>query len=136
MVWYNPTTWGDESASAKQKRADLNQQGDASSRFAGYREQDFAQMGAEAQAARDRLRAIAEGKDSLSAEQLRQNLARQVAQQRSFAASATPQNAAMAAMTAANNLQRSSYGTSGQAVMAGIAERNAANQTLMDAINA
>lgn len=124
----------DESASAQQQRADLNQQGQAAGAFAGLGEQGFQQLGAEAQQSRDFLRRLASGEESLSKEQLRQGLQQNVAAQRSMAASALPQNAAMAARTAANNMGRLGAGMSGQAAMAGIAERQAAQQALAQMI--
>lgn len=73
---------------------------------------------------------VQSGKVSQSREMLRQALQQQVQQQRSAAASASPQNRAMAALTAANNMGRASYGMAGQGAMADIAERNAATSQL------
>lgn len=125
---------GAESESAKRQREMLEQQGAAASGFAGVGEQGYGATGIEAQQARDYLRRVANGQDSLSREQLRQGLQQQLAMQRSYAASAPPSNQAMAARTAANNMGRASSGMSGNAAMAGIQERNAANLALNDAI--
>ena len=130
------TPWGTvsdptkESAQEKAKREALQQQGAASAQFAGLGEQGYGAMTAEAQAAREAMRRRAMGQDSLSAEQLRQGLGQQLAMQRSMAASASPQNAPMAARTAAMQMGRASQGMAGNAAMAGIAERQAAEQAL------
>lgn len=126
----NPTI--DPTAEAKRKA--LMDQAAAAGGFAGVGEQGYANMSAESQRAREQLARYASGQDSLSAEQLRQGLQQNMSAQRSMAASASPQNAAMAARTAANNMSRSSYGMSGQAAMAGIAERKAANESLANMI--
>ena len=76
------------------------------------------------------LQAQTQGKNSVSAEQLRQGLQQQLAQQQSMAAGAAPQNAAMAARNAAMNMGRASYGMAGQQAVAGLAERNQAQQAL------
>jgi hypothetical protein len=66
------------------------------------------------------------GQNSVAQEQLRQGLASNMSAQRSMAASAAPQNQAMAARTAMMNMGRLGAGMSGQASLAGIQERNAA----------
>jgi hypothetical protein len=66
------------------------------------------------------------GQNSLSREQLRQDTGRNMAMQQALAASANPQNAAMAQRMASQNAGRINQGMAGQAAMAGIAERNAA----------
>ena len=152
MAWYNPVDWargavnagskaidwigglGDESDSTQQKRADLNNQGGMASVFADQGQQGYGAMSAEAQQARDYLRRLASGQDSVSAEQLRQGLQQNVAAQRSMAASASPQNAAMAARTAMMNTGRLGAGMSGQAALAGLQERQQAQQALNQAI--
>lgn len=77
---------------------------------------------------------IAQGMDSISAEQLRQGLEQNIAGQRSMAAGAAPQNAAMAARTAAINAGRMGAGMSGQAAMAGLQERRDALGAQMGAM--
>ena len=130
MAWYDPTSWGDESESSKQKRADLNAQGAASSGFATEGEQNFRGLGAEAYDQRRQLQRLQSGQDSLSAEQLRQGLQQNVAAQRSMAASAAPRDAAMAARTAMMNAGRLGSGMAGAAAQAGIQERRAATEAL------
>lgn len=106
------------------------EQGAASGAFAGTAEQQFGNLGRESQGVRDALWRQARGKDSISAEQLRQGLQQQQAMQQSMAASARPANAAMAARTAAMQAGRNSSGMAGQQAVAGLAERQQANQML------
>lgn len=108
----------------------LNQTGAESNQFARSGQQNYGMMGAELAQDRARLRDLAAGKNSVSAEQLRQGLQQNLAAQQSMAASASPQNSAMAARTAMMNSGRLGAGMSGQAALAGIQERNAANQAL------
>lgn len=110
-------------------RDGLRSQGNRSGQFADVSQDRFGQLGGEMNALRGQLGELAQGKDSISAEQLRQALQQQLAQQRSAVAGAGP-NAAMAARTAMNNMGRASYGMAGQQAQAGIAERNAAMQQL------
>lgn len=127
------TPWGNSGAggySNASLSAARGQQAGSASNFAGVGEQGYGAMTAEAQQARDYLRGLASGQNSLSSEQLRQGLQQNLATQRSMAASASPQNSAMAARTAANNMGRANAGMSGQAATAGIQERNAAQQAL------
>lgn len=134
MSWYKPWTWGDESQSAKQQRTDLNNQGGMASVFADQGQDNYNQMTAEASQARDQFRRLASGQDSLSSEQLRQGLAQNMAAQRSMAASASPANAPMAALHAAQNMGKLGAGMSGQAALAGIQERKAAQDALANMI--
>lgn len=78
------------------------------------------------------LRDYATGKQSLSAEQLRQGLQQNVAAQRSMAAGARGGNAAMAQRQAMINASRMGAGLSGQQATAGIQERQAFAQALAD----
>lgn len=125
---------GDESQSTVQKRDDLNNTGNAANAFANTGEQGYGAMTAEAQQSRDYLRRLASGQESVSAEQLRQGLQQNVAAQRSMAASAAPQNQAMAARTAAMQAGRLGAGMSGQAAIAGLQERRDAQKALADMI--
>lgn len=118
--------WVDEQPSAPGPRQQLMGQAGAAGGFADQAQQNYGNMTAESQATRDYLAGLMRGENSLSAEQLRQGLQQNLAAQRSQAAGAAPQNAAMAARTAAMNMGRLGAGMSGQAAMAGIAERNAA----------
>ncbi len=111
-------------------KAQLQQASAAAGNFAGQGEAGYGGMTNELAQDRAALRALASGQNSLAAEQLRQGLGQQQAAQQSMAASASPQNAAMAARTAMNNMNRNAYGMAGNAAMAGIAERNAATQAL------
>ncbi len=134
MSWYKPWTWGDESQSSTDKRNDLNDAGLAAGQLAEYGSGGLQAMDAESATMRDALRRRASGADSLSAEQLRQGLGQQLSQQRSMAASASPQNGPMAARTAALAMGRASSGMAGNQAMAGIQERSAAEQALSQMI--
>lgn len=125
---------GKDSASQQQQRADLNQQGQAAGAFAGVGEQNYNNMTAEAQAARDYLRKLASGEQSVSAEQLRQGMQQNVNAQRSMAASAAPGNSAMAARNAAVQMGRAGAGLAGQQAVAGLQERQQAQMALNQAI--
>lgn len=131
---FNPKNWVKEDETATEKRDNLNQTGSAANAFADQGQLGYGQMSAEAAAQRDAFRRLASGQDSLSAEQLRQGLSQNMAAQRSMAASASPANAPMAALHAAQNMGRLGAGMSGQAALAGIQERNAAQKALADMI--
>jgi len=145
----NPFTWpgqvkssaakdfgfmGAESESAKRQREMLEQQGAAASGFAGVGEGNYGAMTEESKQARDYLRRLATGEESVSREQLRQGLLQNTAAQRSYAASASPSNQPAAARTAAIQMGKMGSGLSGQQAMAGIAERQAAQKAWNDAI--
>lgn len=130
MAWWNPASWGDESDSQKQQRTDLGNQGGMASEFGDIGQRNYGQGSADVDAAAEALRRRASGQDSLSAEQLRQGIQQQYAAQRSMAASASPANAAMAARNAAMNMGRAQTGMAGQTAMAGIAERQSAQDAL------
>lgn len=112
----------------------LAEQAQAAAGFANQGQAGYGALTQEAQAARDYLRSIAEGKTSVSAEQLRQGLQQNLAAQRSMAAGAAPQNAAMAARTAAMQSARLGAGLAGQQAVAGLQERQAAQKALADMI--
>lgn len=76
------------------------------------------------------LQGLAAGKNSVSAEQLRQGMQQAQAQQMSMAASATPQNQAMAARNAMMNSGNVASGMMGQQALAGLQERQNALNTL------
>ena len=130
----NPGKLTEESSSAKNQRSDLDETGLASNQFAEYNQGGYMALGAEAAAQREALRRQASGQDSLSSEQLRQGLQQNLASQRSMAAGAAPGNAAMAARNAAMNMGRSASGMAGQAALAGIQERRAAQDALAQMI--
>jgi hypothetical protein len=110
------------------------EQAGAASGFANQGQEGFGAAGAESDAARQYLRDLAEGKNSVSAEQLRQGTQQNVAAQRSMAASAAPANAAMAARNAAMQGAKLGYGQSGAAATAGLQERQQAQQMLNEMI--
>jgi hypothetical protein len=116
------------------RRALLNETGHASNEFAEWNQGGSQAMQKEALAQRAQLQRYASGQDSLSAEQLRQSLGQNLAQQSSMAAGASGNNAAMAARTAAMQQGRLSSGLAGQQATAGIQERAAANKALSDMI--
>jgi hypothetical protein len=136
---YNAYTGSQATDAANKARQDqmiqgLDNQAGMSQWFADQAQNNYGAAGAEAQQARDYLRRIASGQESLSREQLRQGMQQNRAAQQSFAASAAPQNQAMAAITGANNMAKAGYGMSGQAALAGIQERQGAQQALNQAI--
>lgn len=134
MSWYKPWTWGDESQSAKDQRSDLRNQANQADSFRDYATTSVGALGTEAGALREALRRRAAGQDSLSAEQLRQGLGQQLAMQQSMAAGASPANQAMAARTAMMGANRAATGMAGNAALAGIQERSAAEKALQDMI--
>ncbi len=109
---------------------DLSDQSRASGFFANRAQKGFDQLGGEASAERDYLRRLASGKDSVSAEQLRQGLQQNVAGQMSMAATARPGSAPMAARSAMMNAGRAASAMSGQQAVAGLQERQMAHQGL------
>lgn len=119
----------DPGSDEERKRKELLQrEGTLASRFARSTQEGYNQLGQRAGGALDYLQAQSRGENSVSAEQLRQALSQNVAAQRSMAASASPQNAAMAARTAAIQAARLGSGLAGQQAIAGLAERNQAQQ--------
>src|SRR5262245_1749753 len=118
----------------RQRRELLYQQAAASGHFAGRGEKGFADLGQQGNANIAALQRIASGQDSVAAEQLRQGLQQNLAAQQSMAAGASPQNAAMAARTAAIQSARLGAGLSGQQALAGLQERNQAQGQLANAI--
>lgn len=76
------------------------------------------------------LQAQAQGQNSVSAMQLQQGLQQNLAAQQAMAASAAPQNAAAAARTAAIQSGQLGAGLAGQQALAGLQERNQAQQQL------
>jgi hypothetical protein len=122
--------WLDQDPGAeaeKQRKAALYGQAGAAGGFADAAQQGYANYGAQGQTALDALRRQATGQDSVSAEQLRQSLAQNLAQQRSLAAGASPRNSAMAARPASIQSGRLGSGMAGQQAIAGMQERQQAN---------
>ncbi len=133
-AWNSLSHATDESPSAKAQRDALNQQAAAGGAFADQGQTQFGTMGVQGQQNIDALRQTANGQNSVSAEQLRQGLQQNLAGQRSMAASASPGNSAMAARTAATQMGRMGSGLAGQQAVAGLQERNQAQQNLTGAI--
>lgn len=119
---------------AKVQYQNLGNQGGMASVFADEGQTNYGQLTQEAAAQREALRHRAAGQGLMSTEMLRQGLQQQLAQQRSMAAGASPNNAAMAARNAAMNMGRASSGMSGQAAMAGLQEQKQAEDALTNAI--
>lgn len=124
----------DESESAKQQREAQQAAAAAAGGFAGQGEQGYGALGQEAADSRNFLRDQAMGKNSISAEQLRQGLQQQQAQMQSMAQGGPASSAPMNARTAMIQAGRASSGMAGNAAMAGIAERNAAQKAWADSI--
>jgi hypothetical protein len=112
----------------------LRQQAAAAGGFADYGEGGFKSLGTQADTSRQMLMDQATGKLSYSREALRQGLQQNLAGQQAYAASAMPNNAAMASFNAARNMARMGSGLSGQQALAGIAEQQAAQKALADQI--
>lgn len=106
----------------------LNGVGSQGMNFAGDARANYNNMTQRLNGSLDYLQGQMQGKNSIAGEQLRQGLQQTQAQQQSLAASASPNDAPMAAFAAGNNMARLGYGMSGQQALAGIAERNAAAQ--------
>jgi hypothetical protein len=104
--------------------------GDNAGQFGQDSQGQFRSLGREATGERDYLRNIARGNESVSRMQLAQALQQNQAAQQSMAAGARPGNAAMAARGAAMNAGRQGAGLAGQQAIAGIQERQAAQQQL------
>ncbi len=122
--------WFGDSPEEQARKQSEAQGAEAGRQFQAVGRDNFGSLGIEAYDQREALKRRMSGQDSLSREQLRQGLQQQLAQQRSMAAGANPANAAMAARTAAMNMGRASSGMSGQAAMAGLAERRDAENQL------
>ncbi len=98
--------------------------------FAGQSQGNYLQNQAGINQSIQALRDQAAGKNSVSAEQLRQGMLQGQAAQQSMAAGAAPNNSVMAARNAAMNMGRLGYGLAGQQAVAGLQERNQAQQAL------
>lgn len=112
----------------------LAQQSGVSGQFADRAEVGYGQLGGEAAAQRDYLRQLASGQHSISAEQLRQGLQQNQAQQMSNAAGASPQNAASTARLSSILASRQASGMAGAQAIAGLQERQNAQQGLSNVI--
>lgn len=146
MSWYDPRDWniGDKlkkiglngpSASDERKMSHLNDVG-ADAHYVGNQAADnYLGMTGRLNGALDDLQGQAQGRNLVSSEMLRQGMQQGVAAQRSLAASASPANSAMAARSAAMQMGRLGYGLSGQQALAGMQERNQAQQAYANLIN-
>lgn len=132
-----PARWAkgiDDRPGEEEQRRGLMDQGERAGHFANVGEAGYGGLGLEGDQARQFLRDQAMGKISLSGEQLRQGLQQQLGMQQSMAAGGPAQNAAMNARTAMLGAGRASSAMAGNAAIAGIQERQAAQKALMDAI--
>lgn len=125
--------FGDSDAE-KARKAGLAEQAAAAGDFAAVGERGYRDMSSESRRQRNYLRRLASGEESISAEQLRQGLQRNLSTQMSFAAAGPPSSAAARARQASINAGRAASGMAGNASMAGIAERQSANQALANMI--
>lgn len=114
----------------EEQRAGMQTQGAAASDFAGQGEKGFGALGGQLSSEADYMRKIARGEESVSAEQLRQALGQNLSAQQSMAAGAAPQNQAMAALQASRNSMQLGSGLAGQQALAGMQERQSAQQAL------
>lgn len=154
MSWYNPTSWslGDVGNAVWQgatlgqgdrlsglfsdpgadqenlRKAMLAQQAQAAGSFANYAQAGYGALGQQGNDALAQLQRYAQGQDSVSAEQLRQGLQQNIAAQSSAAAGAPPRQAAAAARTAMMMSGRLGAGLAGQQAIAGLQERQQAQQ--------
>lgn len=102
----------------------------AQAAYAAYAAHQYQQNQQQVQAQMAQLQAIQSGRNSVSAEQLRQGLQQNVAAQQSMAAGAAPQNQVMAARTAMMQTGRLGAGLAGQQAVAGLQERNQATMAM------
>ena len=101
---------------------------------AGTADRRYDQFGGQLGGDIEALRRRANGQDSLSAEALRQGNQQIIAGQSSMAAGASPQNSTIAALTASRNAMTAGAGLAGQTAQAGIMERQAAQDALVQAM--
>jgi hypothetical protein len=129
MSWYDPTSWDfstDADRENQSRAGKLDQQAAAAAQFGQQAADNYNTNNYGYGDASNYLSSILAGKNSVSAEMLRQGMQQGVAAQQAMAASASPQNAAMAARTAMNNMGRLGYGLSGQETLADLQARQAA----------
>ena len=128
--WYDDATNRDKQGNL----GSLNEQSGKAGGFADESQGRFGTLGNALSGETDHLRRVARGEESVSAMQLGQALQKNQAAQQSMAAGARPGNAAMAARTAAMQAGRQGAGLAGQQAIAGIQERQQAQQALTNAI--
>lgn len=117
-----------------EQRKGLMGQGIEAGNFAGVGEGGFGALGDQLGGEYGYLRDVARGGQSVSAEQLRQGLQQQQAQQQSMAASGPASAAPMNARTAMLGAGRAASAMAGNQAVAGIQERQAAQGALMQAL--
>jgi hypothetical protein len=121
--------FGDPGADAeRQRKAMLYGQAELAGRFANQSQGNYNNLTNAGNYSLQQLRKTANGENSVSAEQLRQGLQQNQAAQTSFAAGGRPGDAAMRARTAAIQMGRQGAGLAGQQAIAGLQERNQAQQ--------
>lgn len=126
---WNSTVGNDPGGDAeKLRKQQLYQQAAQAGQYAQQGQNAWAGYNQQGQGVLAALQRQAQGGSSVSAEQLRQGLQQNQATQMSMAAGASPQNAAMAARTAAIQSGRLGAGLAGQQAVAGLQERNQAQQ--------
>jgi hypothetical protein len=133
MSWYDPIgqLFGVGAGDPNNPyRNALNSNATAQSAFGGQLANNYTQNQGGINNTIGMLTADANGANSVSAEQLRQGLQQSQGQQMSMAASASPQNAAMAARTAMINSGNQASGMMGTQALAGVQERQGALNTL------
>lgn len=113
-------------AANQQRQKLLYDQAQQAGAFAGQGQASYTNLGNQGTGALAALQARANGQSSVSAEQLRQGLQQNLAAQRSLAAGASSRDSAMAARTAAMQSARLGAGLAGQQAIAGLQERNQA----------
>ncbi len=118
----------------RMRKALLQEQAQKSGGFADNAEYSYGRMGREAAAQRDYLGRLSRGEDSISAEQLRQGLQQNVSAQQSMAAGAPVRDQGVAARTAMINAGRLGSQAAGAQSLAGLQERQLANQSLANMI--
>ena len=115
---------------AEEQREGLQTQSGLAGNFAGVGEAGYGRLGGELGAETEYMRDIARGRESVSAEQLRQALQQQQAQAQSMSQGGPASAAPMMARTALLGAGRASSAMAGQQALAGIQERQAAQQAL------
>jgi hypothetical protein len=106
----------------------------AARHYADSGERDYRKLGQALGAQEAGMQRIASGQDSVSGMQLKQALGQNVSAQRSMAAGAAPRDQAMAGLMASRNAMSLGAGLAGQQAVAGIQERQAAQNALMQAL--
>lgn len=111
---------------------DRAEQAEGAGAFADYTSSEAARLGIEADRQRKYMEDIARGRESVSAMQLQDSLGKNLAAQQSMVASANPASGAMAARSGMMNQSRAAGGLAGQQALAGIQERQSAQQALQE----